>query len=62
MIVQGPIEELKLAKQHTLVFTPTHVSNLDSPLIGYALQSVGLPPVLYGAGLNLFSNPLMAFF
>ena len=63
MIVQGPIDELKqLAKQHTLVFTPTHVANLDSPLIGYALQSVGLPPVLYGAGLNLFSNPLMSFF
>ena len=63
MIVQGPIDELKqLAKQHTLVFTPTHVSNLDSPLIGYALQSVGLPPVLYDAGLNLFSNPLMSFF
>ena len=63
MIVQGPIEDLKkLSKKHTLVFTPTHVSNLDSPLIGYAFQSVGLPPVLYGAGLNLFSNPLMAFF
>ncbi len=63
MIVQGPVEDLRnLSKEHTLVFTPTHVSNLDSPLIGYALQSVGLPPVLYGAGLNLFSNPLMAFF
>ena len=63
MVVQGPIKDLiKLSKKHTLVFTPTHVSNLDSPLIGYALQSVGLPPVLYGAGLNLFSNPLMAFF
>ena len=63
MIVDGPIETLKeLATRHTLVFTPTHISNLDSPLIGYALQSVGLPPVLYGAGLNLFSNPLMSFF
>ena len=63
MVVQGPIDDLKrLSKKHTLVFTPTHVSNLDSPLIGYALQSVGLPPVLYGAGLNLFSNPLMSFF
>ena len=63
MNIQGPIEQIKyLAKHHTLVYAPTHVSNLDSPLIGYALQSVGLPPVLYGAGLNLFSNPLMSFF
>ena len=63
MTIQGPIEQLKyLSKHHTLVYAPTHVSNLDSPLIGYALQSVGLPPVLYGAGLNLFSNPLMSFF
>ena len=23
---------------------------------------MGLPPVLYGAGLNLFSNPLLSFF
>ncbi len=63
MIIQGPVETLKkLSDKHTLVFAPTHVSNLDSPLIGYALQAVGLPPVLYGAGLNLFSNPLMSFF
>ena len=61
--LQGDIDTIKeLAKNHTLVFTPTHLSNLDSPLIGYGLSSVGLPPLLYGAGLNLFSNPLMAFF
>ena len=61
--VQGDVGTIKeLAKNHTLVFTPTHLSNLDSPLIGYGLSSVGLAPVLYGAGLNLFSNPLMAFF
>ena len=61
--VQGDVSTIKhLAKNHTLVFTPTQLSNLDSPLIGYGLSSVGLPPVLYGAGLNLFSNPLMAFF
>ena len=61
--VQGDVDTIKeLAKNHTLVFTPTHLSNLDSPLIGYGLSSVGLPPLLYGAGLNLFSNPLMAFF
>ena len=37
--VQGPVELLRtLSKTHTLVLTPTHLSNLDSPLIGYALH------------------------
>ena len=63
IVIDGPIEKLQqLATNHTLVFTPTHLSNLDSPLIGYALSLANLPPVIYGAGLNLFSNPLMAFF
>ena len=63
MNIDGPLETLRqLAETHTLVFVPTHVSNLDSPLLGYALHATGLPPVLYGAGLNLFSNPLMSFF
>lgn len=51
-----------IARTHTLVFAPTHVSNLDSPLIGFALHRLGLPPAIYGAGLNLFGNPLMSFF
>lgn len=51
-----------LARDHTLIFAPTHVSNLDSPLIGYALDRLGLPPAIYGAGLNLFGNPVMGFF
>jgi glycerol-3-phosphate O-acyltransferase len=51
-----------LANEATLVLAPTHVSNLDSPLIGLALHLVGLPPFVYGAGLNLFSNPVMGFF
>lgn len=63
IVVRGPTDLLaRLAKTHTLVLAPTHVSNLDSPLIGYALYSAGLPPFIYGAGLNLFSNPAMAFF
>lgn len=63
MNIDGPLQTLRqLSETHTLVFVPTHVSNLDSPLIGYALHAAGLPPVLYGAGLNLFSNPLMSFF
>lgn len=55
-----PVQQL--AKKGTLILAPTHVSNLDSPLIGYALYRIGLPPFLYGAGLNLFSNKLMGFF
>jgi glycerol-3-phosphate O-acyltransferase len=50
-----------LAEEATLILAPTHVSNMDSPLIGYALYQAGLPPFVYGAGLNLFSNPVMAF-
>ena len=63
IVVQGATEQIqKLAQDHTLIYTPTHLSNLDSPLIGYALAQLNLPPVIYGAGLNLFSNPLMSFF
>jgi len=61
--VEGPLEQLRaLAKTHTLVVAPTHMSNLDSPIIGYALHAAGLPPCIYGAGLNLFGNPAMSFF
>ncbi len=59
----GPIEHLqRLAKTGTLVFVPTHSSNLDSVVLGYALQQTGLPPVVYGAGKNLFTNPIISFF
>jgi glycerol-3-phosphate O-acyltransferase len=44
------------------VVVPTHLSNLDSPLVGFALERAGLPPMTYGAGKNLFSSPLTAFF
>ena len=61
--VQGPVELLReLSTTHTLVLAPTHVSNLDSPLLGYAGYTAGLPPFIYGAGLNLFTNPAMSFF
>ena len=51
-----------LAKKGTLVFVPTHSSNLDSIALGYALMREGLPPVVYGAGKNLFTNPIISFF
>lgn len=61
--LQGNIEGLqRAAEQGTVILTPTHVSNLDSPVIGWALHAMGLPPFTYGAGLNLFSNPVLAYF
>ncbi len=51
----------ELCDEATLILAPTHVSNLDSPLIGLALYNAGLPPFIYGAGLNLFTNPVMGW-
>lgn len=63
VVVQGEVEQLRtLHEKGTVVLVPTHVSNLDSIVVGYALYRVGLPPFLYGAGLNLFTNPLLSFF
>ena len=52
----------KAAERGTLVFAPTHSSNLDSIVLGFALNRSDLPPVTYGAGKNLFTNPLISFF
>jgi glycerol-3-phosphate O-acyltransferase len=35
---------------------------MDSPVIGFGLLAAGLPPVTYGAGKNLFSNPFISYF
>jgi glycerol-3-phosphate O-acyltransferase len=60
---QGPFDKLRtLAKKGALVYVPTHSSNLDSIVLGYALQVRKLPPAVYGAGKNLFTNPLISFF
>ncbi len=50
------------AERGTIVVTPTHSSNMDSPAIGLGLLRAGLPPVTYGAGKNLFTNPFISFF
>jgi glycerol-3-phosphate O-acyltransferase len=50
------------AERGTLVVTPTHSSNMDSPAIGLGLLRAGLPPTTYGAGKNLFTNPFISFF
>lgn len=61
--IVGEIPELQnLAKKGTILLVPTHQSNLDSVLIGYIIYLMSLPPFAYGAGLNLFSNPLLSFF
>lgn len=52
----------KLGQLGTLVLVPTHLSNLDSPVVGWSIYKQGLPPFTYGAGLNLFSNPMLSFF
>lgn len=50
------------AERGTIVVTPTHSSNMDSPAIGLGMLRAHLPPVTYGAGKNLFSNPFISYF
>jgi glycerol-3-phosphate O-acyltransferase len=60
--VVGEVEHLqKLSKKGTILLVPTHLSNIDSLLVGYVIHLMSLPPFAYGAGLNLFSNPLLSF-
>ncbi len=61
--VEGPIAELReLSRRGTAVYVPTHLSNMDSIVFGYALERAGLPPATYGAGKNLFTNPVLSYF
>jgi glycerol-3-phosphate O-acyltransferase len=61
--IVGETDQLrKLAKKGTIVMVPTHFSNLDSILIGWVIHTLGLPPFIYGAGLNLFNISLFAYF
>ena len=63
VILQGEVETLqRLHERGTIVLTPTHSSNLDAMVLGMALHQLGLPPFTYGAGLNLFSNPIVGYF
>lgn len=63
IVVQGHVDALKkLRERGTIILVPTHVSHMDSIAVGWALWKMGLPPFLYGAGLNLFSNPMLGFF
>ena len=63
VLIRGATDTLmSLAKRGTVLLTPTHLSNMDSIILGYSLYLLGLPPFTYGAGLNLFTNPLLSFF
>ncbi|MGH7270190.1 MAG: 1-acyl-sn-glycerol-3-phosphate acyltransferase, partial [Polyangiaceae bacterium] len=63
VVVSGPVGMIRaLTEKGTVIFVPTHLSNLDSVVFGFALERVGLPPATYGAGKNLFTNPLLSFF
>lgn len=64
LMVRGQVETIrKLMKKGTVIIVPTHFSNLDSILIGYALDSfAGLPSFSYGAGLNLYNTGYTAYF
>jgi len=61
--VTGEVEQLRtLAQKGTIVMVPTHFSNLDSILIGWVINVLGLPAFIYGAGLNLFNIRIIAYF
>jgi glycerol-3-phosphate O-acyltransferase len=63
VIVDGPTDHIRAcADRGTLVVVPTHSSNMDSVVIGWSMHRAGLPPVTYGAGKNLFTNPLISYF
>lgn len=63
MHITGAVEEIRnLTLKGTVILVPTHFSNLDSIVIGWALQTMGLPAFTYGAGINLFGHPALSFF
>jgi glycerol-3-phosphate O-acyltransferase len=61
--ITGSIDEMRsLVAKGTVILVPTHFSNLDSILIGWAADRVGMLAFSYGAGLNLYNNKIMAYF
>ncbi|MBC6993969.1 1-acyl-sn-glycerol-3-phosphate acyltransferase [Neolewinella lacunae] len=64
LLVRGYVDQVReLSQRGTVVMVPTHFSNLDSILIGYAMDQVaGLPAMSFGAGLNLYNTGYTAYF
>lgn len=62
--IVGDVETVRSLFNHgTVVVVPTHNSNLDSILVGYAMdQIMGLPSFSYGAGLNLYNFGPAAYY
>lgn len=61
--ITGDIDKIRhLATKGTVVVVPTHFSNMDSIMVGWILNELGLPAFTYGAGLNLFSISLLSYF
>jgi len=62
--IEGDVETVRSLFHHgTVVVVPTHNSNLDSILVGYAMdQIMGLPSFSYGAGLNLYNFGPAAYY
>ncbi len=61
--ITGDIDKIRhLATKGTIVVVPTHFSNMDSIMIGWLLNELGLPAFTYGAGLNLFGIGMLSFF
>ena len=63
LIIQGEIELIQtLQNLGTIILVPNHNSNMDSIAMGLAIHKIQLPPFIYGAGLNLFSNSVISYF
>jgi glycerol-3-phosphate O-acyltransferase len=61
--ITGSIDEVRsLVGKGTVILVPTHFSNLDSILIGWAADRIGMLAFSYGAGLNLYNNKIMSYF
>lgn len=61
--IVGELEALQeLLEKGTIILVSTHSSNMDSIVLGYTINQLGLPPFTYGAGLNLFHNKFLGFF
>ena len=55
--IYGSIEKIKsLIKKGVVVLLPTHFSNLDSVVLAWATDFLGMPAFLYAAGTNLFTS------
>jgi glycerol-3-phosphate O-acyltransferase len=61
--ITGDVEKIRhLATKGTIIVVPTHFSNMDSIMVGWILNELGLPAFTYGAGLNLFSIGILSWF